>query len=101
VRQDAIESRRSAEEEQRFQRTLGRGLALLDEDTAGLGEGGVLKGDVAFKLYDTYGFPLDLTQDVLRSRDMEVDEAGFNAAMEEQRDAQPGGLEVRSWRWLD
>ncbi len=81
---DAIESAFS-QEEQSFQRTLGRGLALLDEETAGLGKGGVLKGDVAFKLYDTYGFPLDLTQDVLRSRDMKVDEAGYNAAMEEQR----------------
>jgi alanyl-tRNA synthetase len=81
---DAIESAFS-QEEQSFQRTLGRGLALLDEETAALGKGGVLKGDVAFKLYDTYGFPLDLTQDVLRSRDMKVDEVGYNAAMEEQR----------------
>jgi alanyl-tRNA synthetase len=81
---DAIESAFS-QEEQSFQRTLGRGLALLDEETAALGKGGVLKGEVAFKLYDTYGFPLDLTQDVLRSRDMKVDEVGYNAAMEEQR----------------
>ncbi len=82
---DAIESAFS-QEEQSFQRTLGRGLALLDEETASLGKGGVLKGDVAFKLYDTYGFPLDLTQDVLRSRDMTVDEVGYKAAMEEQRE---------------
>jgi alanyl-tRNA synthetase len=81
---DAIESAFSLEE-QSFQRTLGRGLALLDEETASLGKGGVMKGDVAFKLYDTYGFPLDLTQDVLRGREMTVDEAGYNAAMEEQR----------------
>ncbi len=81
---DAIESA-FAQEEQSFQRTLGRGLALLDEETASLGKNGVLAGDVAFKLYDTYGFPLDLTQDVLRSRGMTVDEAGFNAAMEIQR----------------
>ncbi|MEZ6029542.1 MAG: alanine--tRNA ligase [Hyphomonadaceae bacterium] len=81
---DVIESAFS-QEEQSFQRTLGRGLALLDEETASLGKDGVLKGDVAFKLYDTYGFPLDLTQDVLRSRGMTVDEAGYNAAMEEQR----------------
>ena len=73
------------QEEQSFQRTLGRGLALLDEETASLGKGGVLKGDVAFKLYDTYGFPLDLTQDVLRARGMTVDEPGYDAAMEEQR----------------
>jgi alanyl-tRNA synthetase len=73
------------QEEAAFQRTLGNGLALLDKATASLGKHGVLPGDVAFKLYDTYGFPLDLTQDVLRARDMTVDEAGFNAAMEEQR----------------
>ena len=83
--QPAIESAFS-QEEQNFQRTLGRGLALLDEETAALGKGGVLKGDVAFKLYDTYGFPLDLTQDVLRGRDMTVDEAGYNAAMDKQRE---------------
>ena len=82
--QPAIESAFS-QEEQSFQRTLGRGLALLDEATATLGKGGVLAGDVAFKLYDTFGFPLDLTQDVLRGREMTVDEAGYNAAMEEQR----------------
>jgi alanyl-tRNA synthetase len=81
---DAIESAFS-QEEQSFQRTLGRGLALLDEATVGLGKGGVLQGDVAFKLYDTYGFPLDLTQDVLRARGMTVDEAGFNTSMDEQR----------------
>ena len=57
---------RCSQEEASFQRTLGRGLALLDEASAGLGKGGVLPGDVAFKLYDTFGFPLDLTQDVLR-----------------------------------
>jgi alanyl-tRNA synthetase len=68
---DAIESAFS-QEEQSFQRTLGRGLALLDEETAGLGKGGVLKGDVAFKLYDTYGFPLDLTQDILKARGIAV-----------------------------
>src|SRR5690606_8039787 len=68
-----------------FQRTLGRGLALLDEATASLSRGGVLPGDVAFRLYDTFGFPLDLTQDVLRARDMTVDEKGFDAAMDQQR----------------
>jgi alanyl-tRNA synthetase len=83
--QPAIESAFS-QEEQAFQRTLGRGLALLDEETASLGKGGVLKGDVAFKLYDTYGFPLDLTQDVLRGREMTVDEDAYNVAMEKQRE---------------
>jgi alanyl-tRNA synthetase len=82
---DAIESAFS-QEEQAFQRTLGRGLALLDEETASLGKNGVLNGDVAFKLYDTYGFPLDLTQDVLRGRGMTVDEAAYNVAMEKQRE---------------
>lgn len=72
-------------EETRFKETLGRGLKLLDAETAKLGDGGVLSGDVAFRLYDTYGFPLDLTQDALRSRNMTVDAAGFDAAMERQK----------------
>jgi alanyl-tRNA synthetase len=72
-------------EETRFKKTLGTGLKLLEDETRGLGAGGTLKGDVAFKLYDTYGFPLDLTQDVLRARDISVDNAGFEKAMEEQR----------------
>ncbi len=73
------------DEEERFQRTLGRGMALLEEATSGLGEGGVLPGEVAFKLYDTYGFPLDLTQDAVRARGLGVDTEGFEAAMAEQR----------------
>jgi len=73
------------DEEERFRRTLGRGMALLEEATSGLGEGGVLAGDTAFKLYDTYGFPLDLTQDEARRRGLDVDLAGFEAAMAEQR----------------
>ena len=72
-------------EETRFKRTLGTGLKLLDDETKGLNAGGTLKGDVAFKLYDTFGFPLDLTQDVLRARDIAVDTAGFDRAMDEQR----------------
>jgi alanyl-tRNA synthetase len=72
-------------EETRFKKTLGTGLKLLDDETKGLGAGGTLKGDVAFKLYDTFGFPLDLTQDVLRARDIKVDTAGFEKAMDEQR----------------
>jgi len=82
--QPAIESAMS-QEEASFQRTLGRGLQLLEDATAGLGKGGVLPGDVAFKLYDTFGFPLDLTQDVLRAGGMTVDEAGFSSLMDEQR----------------
>jgi alanyl-tRNA synthetase len=72
-------------EESRFKKTLDRGLKLLDEATAGLSEGGELAGETAFKLYDTYGFPLDLTQDALRGRGMSVDTDGFNVAMERQR----------------
>jgi alanyl-tRNA synthetase len=72
-------------EETRFKKTLGTGLKLLDDETKGLGAGGTLKGEVAFKLYDTFGFPLDLTQDVLRARDIKVDTAGFEKSMDEQR----------------
>ncbi len=72
-------------EETRFKRTLERGLGLLDKAAAGLEEGVQLPGDVAFKLYDTYGFPLDLTQDALRAKGLAVDVAGFDAAMERQR----------------
>jgi alanyl-tRNA synthetase len=72
-------------EETRFHGTLERGLRLLEEATAGLSAGGVLPGETAFKLYDTYGFPLDLTQDALRARGMTVDVAGFDAAMARQR----------------
>ena len=72
-------------EEERFRRTLERGLALLDEATEPLAAGATLDGETAFKLYDTYGFPLDLTQDALRGRGLTVDVAGFDAAMERQR----------------
>jgi len=72
-------------EETRFKDTLGRGLKLLAEATGRLGDGGVLDGETAFKLYDTYGFPLDLTQDVLRGQGRTVDVDGFNAAMDRQR----------------
>ena len=72
-------------EETRFQKTLSRGLALLGETSSSLGKGDILDGETAFKLYDTYGFPLDLTQDALKTRGIAVDLAGFNAAMERQR----------------
>ncbi|HBP9056635.1 TPA: alanine--tRNA ligase [Escherichia coli] len=71
-------------EEEQFARTLERGLALLDEELAKL-SGDTLDGETAFRLYDTYGFPVDLTADVCRERNIKVDEAGFEAAMEEQR----------------
>ena len=72
-------------EETRFKQTLDAGLKLLDGETASMNEGDTLAGEVAFRLYDTYGFPLDLTQDALRGKGMKVDTAGFEAAMEKQR----------------
>ena len=72
-------------EETRFKKTLGTGLKLLDDETRDLKAGDTLKGSVAFRLYDTFGFPLDLTQDVLRARKIAVDDAGFEKAMDEQR----------------
>jgi len=74
-------------EEGRFIQTLDRGLRLLNERTETLGMGGPLPGEDAFKLYDTYGFPLDLTQDILRNQGRSVDQAGFDAAMARQRAA--------------
>jgi alanyl-tRNA synthetase len=72
-------------EEKRFRKTLARGMGLLNEASADLKDGDLLAGDVAFKLYDTYGFPLDLTQDALKPRGIGVDVAGFDAAMQEQQ----------------
>jgi alanyl-tRNA synthetase len=72
-------------EETRFRQTLERGLKLLDEATAGMGKGKTLPGEVAFKLYDTFGFPYDLTEDALRPRGIGVDKAGFDAAMAKQK----------------
>ncbi len=72
-------------EETRFRQTLDKGLKLLDEATIGMGEGAVLPGDVAFRLYDTFGFPYDLTEDALRAQGLGVDRAGFDAAMAEQK----------------
>jgi alanyl-tRNA synthetase len=74
-------------EEGRFIQTLDRGLKLLEEETGKLGDKQPLNGEVAFKLYDTFGFPLDLTQDILRGQGRSVDQAGFDAAMERQRAA--------------
>ncbi len=72
-------------EETRFRDTLDRGLKLLGDETGKLGDTEALPGDVAFRLYDTFGFPVDLTQDVLRGQGRQVDMDGFNAAMERQR----------------
>ena len=73
------------QEETRFRQTLSNGLRLLDEATASMAEGDTLPGETAFKLYDTYGFPYDLTEDALRGQGMTVDRAGFDAAMAEQK----------------
>lgn len=74
------------QEETRFKATLERGLKLLDEETGELPEGARLSGEVAFKLYDTYGFPLDLTEDILKKKEIAVDVEGFNHKMDEQRE---------------
>lgn len=72
-------------EETRFIRTLDKGLKILDDETANLKAGDELSGATAFKLYDTYGFPLDLTQDALRSKNIKVDTKGFDEAMAKQK----------------
>jgi alanyl-tRNA synthetase len=74
------------QEEERFRRTLGRGMSILEEATAGLNEGDVLSGETAFKLYDTYGFPLDLTQDAVRTKGLTVNLDEFDQAMNRQRE---------------
>ncbi|WP_424977482.1 alanine--tRNA ligase [Leisingera sp. S232] len=81
------------QEETRFLKTLDRGLKLLDDASADLSKGDVLPGETAFKLYDTYGFPLDLTQDALRTKEIDVDTDGFDAAMKEQKEkSRAGGI---------
>ncbi|MBT8388790.1 MAG: alanine--tRNA ligase [Altererythrobacter sp.] len=74
-------------EETQFRRTLEKGLRLLDDATSDMAEGGELDGETAFRLYDTYGFPYDLTEDALRARGLGVDRAGFDTAMEQQKTA--------------
>ena len=86
IRAEALISETLKLEETRFRKTLERGLAILDEESKGLKKGDRLKGETAFTLYDTYGFPLDLTQDALRARGIEVDIDAFNAAMERQKE---------------
>ena len=86
IRAEALISETLKLEETRFRNTLERGLAILDEKSAGLTKGGMFDGETAFTLYDTYGFPLDLTQDALRARGIGVDIASFNDAMERQRE---------------
>jgi alanyl-tRNA synthetase len=86
TRADALITETLKLEESRFRKTLERGLSILDQETRALQQGDRLKGDVAFTLYDTYGFPLDLTQDALRARGIAVDTDGFNTAMQAQRE---------------
>jgi alanyl-tRNA synthetase len=86
IRAEALITETLQLEETRFRHTLERGLGLLDEAAGNLQSGAALPGDVAFKLYDTYGFPLDLTQDALKPRGIAVDLDGFNASMKEQRE---------------
>ncbi|HXU59330.1 MAG TPA: alanine--tRNA ligase, partial [Verrucomicrobiae bacterium] len=87
IRAEAIIKETLRLEETRFRQTLERGLKLLDEELARLGSGQELSGEVAFKLYDTYGFPVDLTQDILRGQGRKLDSAGFDSAMARQRAA--------------
>ncbi|HSI39565.1 MAG TPA: alanine--tRNA ligase [Xanthobacteraceae bacterium] len=85
VRAEALASETLRLEERRFRKTLERGLAILETESAGLVAGAKFSGDTAFKLYDTFGFPLDLTEDALRARGIGVDTQAFSAAMERQR----------------
>lgn len=91
-------------EEEQFAKTLEQGLRILEQDLAAL-DGSVIPGDVVFKLYDTYGFPMDLTADIARERELSIDEAGFTAAMEAQREraraASSFGLDYNSLIKLD
>jgi alanyl-tRNA synthetase len=93
VRAEALITETLRLEETRFRATLERGLKLLEEETDRLGDGEALAGEVAFKLYDTYGFPIDLTQDILRGQGRAVDTSGFEKSMEAQRAAARG-----AWR---
>ncbi|MBO9695797.1 MAG: alanine--tRNA ligase [Sphingopyxis sp.] len=87
IRAQALISETLEREEVKFRQTLDKGLKLLDEATVGMGKGDTLPGEVAFKLYDTYGFPYDLTEDALRANDIAVDRAGFDTAMAQQKAA--------------
>ncbi|WP_294354776.1 alanine--tRNA ligase [uncultured Sphingomonas sp.] len=94
------------QEETRFRQTLDKGLRLLDEATAGMGEGDTLAGETAFKLYDTFGFPYDLTEDALRAQGLQVDRAGFDSAMAEQKRAaraawKGSGAKASDELWFD
>jgi alanyl-tRNA synthetase len=91
VRAEALITETLKLEETRFRKTLERGLSILEEEAQSLRSGDRLSGEVAFTLYDTYGFPLDLTQDALRARDISVDTAAFDVAMQRQREKARAG----------
>lgn len=86
-RAESLISQSLRTEEERFKKTLDRGLKMLDEESANVADGAKFPGDVAFRLYDTYGFPLDLTQDALKSKGIEVDTDAFGRCMDEQKQA--------------
>jgi len=106
VRAQALITENLKSEEERFKQTLGRGLKLLEEEIASIPAGGKLAGDVAFKLYDTYGFPVDVTETILRDKGLGVDHDGFEAAMKKQKDmaraAWTGsGAQAVNVQWFD
>ena len=106
VRAQSLVEQVLEQEETRFRQTLANGLKLLDEATVDLGEGGTLAGETAFKLYDTFGFPYDLTEDALRARGLSVDRGGFDAAMAQQKAAaraawKGSGEQASNELWFD
>jgi len=86
VNRQGLITQNFVQEEERFLRTLDRGMTLLNAETKAMGDGAMLSGEVAFRLHDTFGFPLDLTQDALRSRNINVDTQGFAACMQVQKE---------------
>jgi alanyl-tRNA synthetase len=106
VRAEALITETFKLEEERFKQTLERGLRLLDEEISSLDEGDIISGEVAFKLYDTYGFPIDLTQDIARGQGLSVGLEDFDKSMEKQREAarqswSGSGEEVTDEVWFD
>lgn len=106
VRAQALITENLKSEEERFKQTLERGLKLLEDERANIGSGGKLAGDVAFKLYDTYGFPLDLTETILRDSGQSVDHAGFEVAMAKQKEMARAawvgsGAQAVNVQWFD
>ncbi|MCH2550403.1 MAG: alanine--tRNA ligase [Alphaproteobacteria bacterium] len=106
VRAEALITETFKHEEERFKQTLDRGLRLLDEEISSLDEGDIISGEVAFKLYDTYGFPIDLTQDIARGQGLSVGLEDFDKSMEKQREVarqswSGSGEELTDEVWFD